>query len=416
MDPLINLVAEGGEVCARLRATSVEIVLEADELARSDNLTKRSALPRVVRKHVEASGFTIDDIGLEEACTLLDRVRRGERIPQIEVRVAEPKASTPDTGKIDGDARMKDINTPSGVLQFFERERVYPDKEARELYDRLMGLDEHKARLLVELELLLFPDRLAAWSKKQHGCVLHLCGVLGKRTPLILFQGDVGCGKTSLAETVGDALARQIGNGTKVHLLKMNTQVRGSGHVGEMSDLIVQAFVQAESRAAKLGQPVLLLIDEADALAAKRADQHMHHEDKAGLNTLLQRVDNLRSAKGRMAVIFVTNRPEALDQAVLRRAALRLTFDRPNDIAREEMFKSLVPELNLNSKQLKELVRLTGARPDGDRTIAFTASDITDRLLPAALRDAYSQKRTLSYDDLRAHAADLEPTSPMDRR
>src|SRR6266851_3351200 len=99
MDSAINLVAEGGEVCARLRATSVEIVLEADELARTDNLTKRSALPRVVRRHVEASGFTIDDVGLEEACTLLDRVRRGERISQIEMRVAEPKASTRDAGK-----------------------------------------------------------------------------------------------------------------------------------------------------------------------------------------------------------------------------------------------------------------------------------------------------------------------------
>ena len=100
--------------------------------------------------------------------------------------------------------------------------------------------------------------------------------------------------------------------GQKVHLLKVNTQVRGSGHVGEMTDLIVQAFAQAEHRADTLrGKPLLLLIDEADALAAKRVDQHMHHEDKAGMNTLLQRIDNLRMGNRRMAVIFITNRPDA---------------------------------------------------------------------------------------------------------
>ena len=73
-----------------------------------------------------------------------------------------------------------------------------------------------------------------------------------------------------------------------MHLLKVNNQVRGTGMVGEMTDLIVQAFVQAESRSDALnGEPLLLLIDEADALAATRTEQHMHHEDKAGLNTLL---------------------------------------------------------------------------------------------------------------------------------
>ena len=53
-------------------------------------------------------------------------------------------------------------------------------------------------------------------------------------------------GKTALAETVADPLAERIRG--KVHLLKVNTQVRGTGMVGEMTDLIVQAFVQAESR------------------------------------------------------------------------------------------------------------------------------------------------------------------------
>src|SRR5207249_6254602 len=60
--------------------------------------------------------------------------------------------------------------------------------------------------------------------------------------PLILFEGDVGTGKTALAETIGDALARKAGGKSHVHLLKINTQIRGTGLVGEMTDLIAQAF------------------------------------------------------------------------------------------------------------------------------------------------------------------------------
>ena len=167
--------------------------------------------------------------------------------------------------------------------------------------------------------------------------------------------------------------------GHKVHLLKVNTQVRGSGHVGEMTDLIVQAFAQAEHRADTLrGKPLLLLIDEADALAAKRVDQHMHHEDKAGMNTLLQRIDNLRMSNRRIAVIFITNRPDALDPAVHRRAALRLTFDRPNDEVRAAILRQSLPELRLTDKNVQELVRqpvpprrrirASGSRPLTSRT------------------------------------------------
>ena len=58
-------------------------------------------------------------------------------------------------------------------MRFFEAERTYPDPAARDWYDRLVGLDEHKRQLLLELELLLYPDRLAAWSKQHHRAEEH---------------------------------------------------------------------------------------------------------------------------------------------------------------------------------------------------------------------------------------------------
>jgi AAA+ superfamily predicted ATPase len=414
----INLLGPDGEPLARLRSDAFELIEEAERLARDRDLSKPECLPIVLREHIEGSGYAATDAEIARGAAQLDAVRQEKKVPVIDVKVSQPaadgKASSNGTPAATGRKPMQTRKAQGGAIQFFELEREYPNDDAREWYDRLVGLDDHKRRLLVELELLLYPERVEAWSRKHHRGVIRLCGLLRQRVPLVLLEGDVGCGKTALAETVGDRLARRTG-GQKVHLLKVNTQVRGSGHVGEMSDLIVQAFTQAEHRADTLrGQPVLLLIDEADALAAKRVDQHMHHEDKAGMNTLLQRIDNLRMSDRRMAVIFITNRPDALDPAVHRRAALRLTFGRPADDVRAAILRQSLPELELSERNVQELLRQTGPAAKKNKGAGFTASDITDRLLPSALREAYSHGRPITPDDLIALASEMLPSPRMD--
>ena len=416
----INLLGPDGEPLARLRSDAIEMIEmieEAEALARERCLSKSECLPIVLREHVERAGFMAAEAEIARGAGQLEAVRQEKKVPVIEVRVSNPPddgIASPNGSPAARETKsMQTRKTQGGAIQFFELEREYPNDEAREWYDRLVGLDEHKRRLLVELELLLYPERVEAWSRKHHKRVIRLCGLLRQRVPLVLLEGDVGCGKTALAETIGDALAR--GTGQKVHLLKVNTQVRGSGHVGEMTDLIVQAFTQAEHRADTLrGKPVLLLIDEADALAAKRVDQHMHHEDKAGMNTLLQRIDNLRMGNRRMAVIFITNRPDALDPAVHRRAALRLTFDRPTDEVRAAILRQSLPELHLTDKNVQDLVRQTGPAAKKNKGVGFTASDITDRLLPSALREAYSRGKPITADDLIALASEILPSPRME--
>jgi hypothetical protein len=64
----------------------------------------------------------------------------------------------------------------------------------------------------------------------------------------------------------------------------------------------------------------------------------MHHEDKAGVNTLPQRLDRLKTLKTlpvRPIVIFITNRPGAFDPAIARRAGTVLWIERPTAEARE---------------------------------------------------------------------------------
>ena len=405
----MQLIGTDGESIGMLRAGADEIIAEAEQYARDNAMSKRRCFPLILRQHVNETGCTIADLDLSDGVAKLDAVQEGDRPGLIHIRVQANQ--TNDTGKEQGQ-KMSAKVTGTHASRFFEAERIYPNADARAWYDRLVGIDDHKKRLLLELELLLYPDRLAKWSKKHHGKEILACQIMASRAPLVLLEGDVGCGKTVLAETIGDPLTEKVGG--KVHLLKVNTQVRGTGMVGEMTDLIVQAFTQAELRAAALkGAPLLLLIDEADALAAKRVDQHMHHEDKAGLNTLLQRIDGLRLSDRRIAVIFITNRPDALDPAVRRRSALQLTFRRPDDEQRAELFRRSVPEIELSAKHLRELIAATGSEAKKKHGAIFTWSDITDRLVPAAVRDAFAAGRPLSAADIVQYAREIEPTPLM---
>ena len=108
-----------------------------------------------------------------------------------------------------------------------------------------------------------------------------------------MFAGDVGTGKTALAETFADRSRAGWGG----LLLFRSACARGSGSVGEMTQLISSAFdyVQTESQrpstAAGPDHAGVLLIDEADALAQSRELAQMHHEDRAGVNALIRGID-----------------------------------------------------------------------------------------------------------------------------
>lgn len=417
----LQLYGKNGEPLGKLRTGAATLIVEAEQTARERNIAKSSAFPVVLREKLEQLGYTISGENLRAAAQHLDSIRRGNGSAEI-IRLIVEKSNDGQTNE-GNDAIEPKINlqkqtmknSASELQNFFELEQVYPDEHARMWYERLKGLDDHKSRLLLELEMILFPDRVEAWSRRRHqNQVLEICRLQRNRIPLIILEGDVGTGKTALSETVGDALARRAGAKTRVHLLKINTQIRGTGQVGEMSDLIAQAFAAVEARAKELrGEPVLLLIDEADALAARRDEGQMHHEDKAGLNTVLQRLDNLRLLQIPVAVLFITNRPDALDPAVQRRAALSLKFERPDDEARAEIIRSSVPELKLTTAQINELVSLTGDKDKKNNGIRFTASDITDRLLAGAFRQAYGEDRAFTAADLIEQAKIIVSTPRM---
>lgn len=276
----------------------------------------------------------------------------------------------------------------------FERSLTYPDPAARRRLDRLVGLDAHKTRLSKVLGLLVNPAGLREWAAEHHpGADLLLDTVL-HRPPLIILAGDVGSGKTELAESIGDAVARQ--EEIELTLLPLSLSARGQGKVGEMTQLLSAAFDHTAKEAAKLKSEkksrgaVILLVDEADALAQSRETAQMHHEDRAGVNAFIRGIDRLANEGLPAAVIMCTNRPEALDPAVKRRAAELLKFDRPNKERRRQLLEPRLEPLGFESSQIDAIVAATGAAKKGEP--GFTYSDLTQRLIPSIVLDAYPDR------------------------
>ena len=99
-------------------------------------------------------------------------------------------------------------NKPS-LDELFDQRQVYPDIDSRTRLDRLIGLDEQKSRLAKILGLLVHPAGLEAWANEHHPGAAVLLDTVLRRPPLVILAGAVGSGQTELAETIGDAVARQ---------------------------------------------------------------------------------------------------------------------------------------------------------------------------------------------------------------
>ncbi|HEX8495353.1 MAG TPA: AAA family ATPase [Pyrinomonadaceae bacterium] len=289
--------------------------------------------------------------------------------------------------------------------ELFELELELPDERLQRVARRLIGFEERYERLRRDMHLLSNPEELQAWSKKLYRNVLPVCEVIADRYPLIVFEGDVGTGKTATAESASDRLAREVKK--PAMLFKMSTRVRGSGKVGQMSTLINQAF-EVVAREAGKTKYSFLIVDEADSLTTTRDNSQSHHEDKVAVNTIIQKVDDVRKFGGRILVFLCTNRVSALDPAVLRRAARIETFQRPDDSEREQLIRMDCEGIGLSDSEIRELVGLTGPSSHPSK-IGFTFSDLRSKWLPEALGYAFPNRK-LTADDLIKAARAITPS------
>jgi len=289
----------------------------------------------------------------------------------------------------------------------FSSETVLFDPAIGRREKALLGFEERFSAIEGRLRLLVNLDKLEAWSKRQHKAKLPICDLISEQYPLLIFHGDVGTGKTAMAECAANRMAKESRD--EAVLFKLSNQVRGSGKVGEMGALLSAAFERVVASAGKRGR-AFLIIDEGDSIGAARTQEHSHHEDKVAVNTLIQAIDDLRALNGRVVVFLCTNRLAALDPALLRRAAVVEEFARPDNQARLDLLRMDLEGLRLTEPQLRKLVALTGAR---NGQPAWSYSDIRTRLYPAAMARAFDS-RALSFEDLETVAETLMPSPAME--
>lgn len=292
----------------------------------------------------------------------------------------------------------------------FDSETVVPDSGLAQRAGTLLGFQERYARVHDQLRLLLAADKLGDWSQRHHRRHLAIADLVADQYPLVVFHGDVGTGKTAMAECIANRLLTEA-RSEDATIFRLSNRVRGSGKVGEMTTLLAEALKRVTASVGKTRRAVLV-IDEGDSIAAARTQEHSHHEDKVAVNTLIQGIDDLRRYKGRIVVILCTNRLSVLDPALLRRAAIVDRFDRPSDAERRALLEMDLEGLDLAQAQIGELVKLTGPADDAP---GWTYSDFRTRFYPASMAKAFPDG-PLRYEHLRTAATEMAASGVMEDR
>ena len=203
-------------------------------------------------------------------------------------------------------------------------------------YDSVAGLEEQKQYVREAIELPLNSPEL--FEK------------VGVEPPKgILLVGPPGCGKTLLAKAVA--------NHTEATFIRMVGSELAQKYIGEGGRMVRELFSLAKEKA-----PSIIFLDEIDAIGAKRLDGSTSgdREVQRTLMQLLAELDGFDVLEN-VKIIAATNRPDILDEALLRPGR----FDRvieipiPDEVGRKAIFKLNIDKMSTRKIQLKQIVEKT---------------------------------------------------------
>jgi len=230
------------------------------------------------------------------------------------------------------------------------------------------GLDEAKEEVMEVVDFLKNPKKYTS---------------LGGKIPKgVLLVGPPGTGKTLLAKAVAGEAGVPFFSISGSDFVEM--------FVGVGASRVRDLFKQAREKA-----PCIVFIDEIDAIGRARgrgAIQGGNDERENTLNQLLVEMDGFSTDKG-VILMAATNRPDVLDQALLRpgRFDRQIGIDRPDLAGREAIFKvhlkTIKTDDTVNAETLAEM------------TPGFAGADIANVCNEAALVAARFNKKAVGLDD-----------------
>jgi cell division protease FtsH len=259
---------------------------------------------------------------------------------------------------------------PTQALSFGRsKHKIFDRKELKTTFTDVAGVDEAKAELVEIVDFLKNPKKYQR---------------LGGRIPKgVLLVGPPGTGKT--------LLARAVAGEADVPFFTLSGSEFVEMFVGVGAARVRDLFEQAKDKA-----PCIIFIDELDAIGKSRAGNSGfvggHDEREQTLNQLLAEMDGFDSSKG-VIICAATNRPEVLDQALLRpgRFDRQVVVDKPDVRGREAILR-----LHARAVVLGPDVALAVIAA---RTPGFAGAELANIVNEAALLAARKEKNAVEMSD-----------------
>ena len=247
------------------------------------------------------------------------------------------------------------------------KSRVYAQKETGVTFKDVAGQDEAKESLQEVVDFLENPGK---YSK------------IGAKLPKgALLVGPPGTGKTLLAKAVAGEAHAPFFSLSGSEFVEMFVGV-GASRVREL-------FEEAKKNA-----PCIIFIDEIDAIGKSRDSRFGGNDEREQtLNQLLAEMDGFDSASG-LLILAATNRPEVLDQALLRpgRFDRRIVVDKPDLKGRVDVLKVHAKNVSMDDTVDLEAIALA--------TSGAVGSDLANMINEAAILAVKNGRSAVSQKDL----------------
>ncbi|MCC8163456.1 MAG: ATP-dependent zinc metalloprotease FtsH, partial [Lachnospiraceae bacterium] len=245
--------------------------------------------------------------------------------------------------------------------------KVYIEKETGVTFQDVAGEEEAKESLVEVVDFLHNPTKYTE---------------IGAKLPKgALLVGPPGTGKTLLAKAVAGEAHVPFFSLAGSDFVEMFVGV-GASRVRDLFD------------EAKKNAPCIVFIDEIDAIGKSR-DSRLggNDEREQTLNQLLAEMDGFESNQA-CIILAATNRPEVLDQALLRpgRFDRRIIVERPDLKGREDILK--VHAKNVKLDETVDLAALALA------TSGAVGADLANMINEAAILAVKNGRKAISQKDL----------------